>query len=373
MAEVKRQIFGASVMLGCDPELFLTTKDGQVVGSERYLPEAGLTGVSGQGTACKVILDGVQVELNPPASHCRQELASRIGAAMAALKVHLAGKDVVAMVASGSAVVEVSAEELNRLSEKSKMLGCAPSNNYYDKGMTIDVNPATYTKRSAGGHIHLGFSGSPELMNHREELVPILDALLGNTSVMIDLDPNAAERRKVYGRAGETRSPYYGLEYRTLSNFWLRSYPLMSGVFAIARHAVSVLNTKYYYPQHGWDAPAALAKCVDQGAVVEAINTNNLQLAKENWKGIRKFLASVAGCSDGIMGNETRLTQMDHFLRRIEEVGLGYWFPEDPITHWATRSNPYQLSGQGWEGFLAGRVQNDISGLGSVSGLGISI
>ena len=49
--------------LGCDPELFFS-KGGKIVGSEKVLPEDGLTNTprwAGELTHKGVVLDGVQV------------------------------------------------------------------------------------------------------------------------------------------------------------------------------------------------------------------------------------------------------------------------------------------------------------------------
>ena len=71
--------------------------------------------------------------------------------------------------------------------------------------------------------------------------VKILDIVVGNTCVIMDRAPSQVERRKVYGRAGEYRLPAHGIEYRTLSNFWLRSYQLTHLVFSLARFAINIL------------------------------------------------------------------------------------------------------------------------------------
>ena len=48
---------GPSYTVGCDPEIF-GASGGKIIGSERFIPELKAI----------VVRDGVQVELNPPAS-----------------------------------------------------------------------------------------------------------------------------------------------------------------------------------------------------------------------------------------------------------------------------------------------------------------
>src|ERR1700681_3535790 len=85
-----------TVSLGCDPEFFFT-KDGQVVGSEKLLPRDGMEmpvkvggfyvegspyaylNSTGQAIVPKIIIDGIQAELNPRPNNCRQGLAAEIG------------------------------------------------------------------------------------------------------------------------------------------------------------------------------------------------------------------------------------------------------------------------------------------------------
>jgi len=356
------------ITFGADPELFFSDSEGHIIGAEKVLPASGvLPGLSTHGTPTKVILDGVQVELNPAPNSCRQVFGAGVATAFAALKQHLTGKDVKTCF---DAVITIDKKELDSLSEKSRQFGCAPSNNFYDHDVKIKANPAKYLKRSAGGHIHLGL-GQPGslLMTHRERLVPIFDTLIGNTCVMIDRCPEAAERRKNYGRAGEYRLPAYGIEYRTLSNFWLRSYPLLGLVLGLARLSVSGLNaTLMKRLPNGvantswWDVEHKLMCNVDLKRVQKAINQNDLDLAKQNWQPVREFILNHVP-QDRAWRHESgvdagSLDAFEHFLRRIESNGLTYWFPEDPLAHWCKQTC---RTGEGWEAFLDGQVRADMA------------
>jgi hypothetical protein len=356
-----REVWLAPVTFGCDPEFFIE-HDGRIVGSEKAIPKAGLSYAeklycdpNGQGT---FVQDGVQIELNPLPKACRGNLAMEMAAGFRILRDHLSKLD---MKVSFRSVIEIDKAELDSLSEKAKLLGCAPSLNKYDKAATISINPATYRKRSAGGHIHLGLQ--EYLMPHRERLVSLLDVLLGNTCVLLDRDTSAAERRKVYGRAGEYRLPKHGLEYRTLSNFWLKSYQLMSFVFGMARLANSILTTTVGSVPDSlasdlkkWDAESALLNLVDLKAIREAINANNVELAKKNYEGVRMFIADhVSAMESGL--DATNLDAFDYFIRGIDKGGLDYWFPEDILEHWCqfgmnTELKQVNTHGLGFESFM---------------------
>lgn len=354
------------VKFGCDPELFLLKK-GKVIGSEKVLPEEGLTtdSVNSNGTIIGqrkgIVLDGVQVELNPSPNTCRALLADEISLAFRTLKLHLAKMGDIT--ASFSQIVEIDPKELEGLSDKSKALGCAPSNNIYDLKASIGVNPANYMKRSAGGHIHLGLSG--DLIPHRERLIPLMDIFVGNTSVLMDRDPGNKERRKVYGRAGEYRTPAHGIEYRTLSNYWLRAYPLMSGVMGMSKLVVSILqNAVGNHPAYFAEAENKILKMVDIDAIRKAINTNDVKLAKKNWAVVSAYIREhVKSSTIGIHGGN--IEDFDFFISKIDSDGIEYWFPDDPMEAWTTKygdkgkgisETGFKFAdghGFGWEAFLS--------------------
>jgi hypothetical protein len=69
---------------------------------------------------------------------------------------------------------------------------------------------------------------------------------LGLWSVINDPD---TRRRQLYGKAGAIRFKPYGIEYRTLSNFWLADPKLIEKVwdmtaFAIAQPDSKILNVE---------------------------------------------------------------------------------------------------------------------------------
>ena len=349
-------------VFGSDPELFIQTPEGRIVGSELVIPPGNAANLMLRG----VVRDGVQVELHPDPSTCRQTHSQYIQQCLARLHTHLSSTTKLKkqkLSICFRPMVELSHADFEGLSESSRMLGCAPSLNYYNVTACIRVDPLLYMKRSAGGHIHLGLlqgcCTNPQqakevghklthAYTHREQLPPLLDTLVGNTAVLVDRDPNAAERREVYGRAGEYRLTGYGLEYRTLSNFWLRSYPLYSLFFALARQATYVLNSPDGIYNHGnkWDAAKALLKRVDLAKVEQAINNNDAALAWENWEGVKQFLWDHV--PDGAHGlNHSNIKQFEWFAKSVQQDWLESWWPEsEQLRHWLTQDRT-----MGWENF----------------------
>lgn len=332
-----------NITFGCDPEFFFEKK-GEVVGSEKVIDiKKGLK----VGNSSKIIVDGVQAELNPAPSHCRALLANEISKSFRDLYTTISkDKDLSVSIAPS---VKITKEELSSLNEKSQTFGCAPSKNTSKvKSAATIRDPKKYMYRSAGGHIHIGkdchYYGTSKnvqsIMNEPERLVAILDIIVGNTCVLLDRDPSNIERRKVYGRAGEYRTPPHGLEYRTLSNFWLRSYPLMSLVMNLTRFAVSILADS----MPGRDFEKELLSIVDMKNVQKAINTNDFELAWNNFQKIKPFIARHVsdGTGDSFPLNSNNLDAFEFFVSK----GMDYWFPEDPMTHWMKLPDGH--SG-GWE------------------------
>lgn len=333
-----------SPMLGCDPEFFFK-HNGQIVGAETLIPKNGINytpgnykydgaHTSGAGQS-KFIIDGVQAELNPRPNTCRANLANEIAACFKTLKTELTkhkGYEV-----DFSRTVEISKDNLDKLSDDSKKFGCAPSKTIYNKQTTVNIaniDPCEYRTRAAGGHIHIGKAEYATLDRalHKdyEKTILMLDIICGNTAVLVDRDKGNIERRKVYGRAGEFRLPAHGLEYRTLSNFWLTSYPLMSFAFGMARLAVQLMadtkNETYF---------KAFTGAIETKNIYTAINENDYDMALKNFKAIEPLIMDVTNTiGDRYPISSANLHEFNHFHTMIEANGLSYWFKDDPMTHW---------------------------------------
>jgi hypothetical protein len=127
-------------------------------------------------------------------------------------------------------------------------IGCNPSLNVYEK-RAFKPEPFSDGLRTGSFHIHLGnadwrLPDPPSkkllLMSSKEEAIRLLDIFVGCASVLFDRDESAPARRALYGRAGEFRTTDYGIEYRVLGNYVLRSPALVELVVDLVDH---VLNT----------------------------------------------------------------------------------------------------------------------------------
>lgn len=213
------------LLVGCDPEIFVKKKGafvsahGLVKGTKEKPQKIG-TGF--------VQVDGMALEIGIVPAATSGQFIRRINTVMRDLQDMIPSN----MKLTISPVAYFSKEIMDTTPEKAKELGCTPDFN----GWTGGMNPAPTAPdnmRSAGGHVHLGWTNDKDPLDPPHfysccTLIKNLDYFLGVPSLLLDPD---TERRQIYGKAGAFRAKPYGVEYRSLSNFWLTSPKLMRWVF----------------------------------------------------------------------------------------------------------------------------------------------
>jgi len=204
------------LLFGADPELFVVNPEGEFVSADGLIPGTKERPHKVEHGAVQV--DGFAAEFNIDPVDNYKDWRRNIFAVR---------KQLQDMLPNGHKLVCVptavfSREQWDAASDQSKMLGCSPDYNAW----TQTVNPSPDAPpfiRHAGGHIHVGWTddANPSDKGYVKsciDLVRQLDWFLGAWSVK--KDPDVA-RRAMYGKAGAMRFKPYGVEYRTLSNFWL--------------------------------------------------------------------------------------------------------------------------------------------------------
>lgn len=129
-------------------------------------------------------------------------------------------------------------------SEAHVELGCDPSRNAYGSVGRKVEEPRLLNWRFAGGHEHFElYEEERQDKDGIRYLVKTLDALQTMPCVALAQNYDHFIRRRYYGLAGEYRLPPHGLEYRTLSNFWLMDPRVFGLVFDLGRHALNIGRT----------------------------------------------------------------------------------------------------------------------------------
>ena len=215
----------SKVLIGSDPELFVFNGDQPgsaigILGGTKEHPRVVERGA--------VQEDNVLAEFNIDPAATEDEFVQNIIAVRTTLDLLLPHGMYTKVMSS----VEYPKEVLAGFGEQALVFGCDPDFNPY----TMSENGApdsSSTLRTAGGHIHIGYDDHNTDRNL--DIVQTLDVLLGVPSVLMDGD---TRRRSMYGKPGAYRPKPYGVEYRVLSNFWLRSEELMRWAYRTAVKSV---------------------------------------------------------------------------------------------------------------------------------------
>jgi hypothetical protein len=217
------------LMVGSDPECFLTDKDGKLVSSIGIIP-----GGKNSPTKTKhgyILPDNITAEFNSTPADNVEDFVRNHNLILSDLREVITPLDL-----NLNFIASVLADESLLSDPEARESGCMPDFNAW----TLSTNPiANYSEsnvRAAGGHLHISFDQSEDdSVDNRARFVRALDLVLGVPSVIVDGD---TLRRDMYGKAGCFRpknadygDPYNGVEYRTLSNFWVSSDNLMRWAF----------------------------------------------------------------------------------------------------------------------------------------------
>lgn len=221
------------LLVGADPELFLFrggkffSAHGMIPGDKRnpYRVDCGA-----------VQVDGMALEFNIDPADSEETFLNNILNVRAVLESMVPGFEVVSQ-----PTATFDHEYMEQQPQSSKILGCDPDYNAWENGMRNPPPDGNVDFRTGAGHVHVGWCQGANVMSesHFDACVMAakqLDCVLGLGSLMFD-DDNT--RRLLYGKAGAFRPKPYGVEYRTLSNAWLKSHDTIRWVY---NSTVSALN-----------------------------------------------------------------------------------------------------------------------------------
>lgn len=204
------------VLLASDPECFAQTVEGKTITSVAGLLSCSKTNKLDMGDT-RIQEDNVLVEfdINPHDNFegFNANLVRGIELCADLLKSH--SMEIAANVSSHI----FTREELVSFHKSAFEFGCEPDFNALTGSRNPKPASADPGLRTGGGHIHLGFDHMGTYSTDNQKILGVMcDYFLGMTAMMIDPDDR---RRELYGKAGACRWKPYGIEYRTLSNFWI--------------------------------------------------------------------------------------------------------------------------------------------------------
>lgn len=245
---------------GADPEVFLLNEAGKLIScvglvdgtKDRPMQIPSLP----EGFTLQQ--DNVSLEFGIPPAANKEQFIEYIQT------VKQAGQEFLKGLSYSRSSCEVFPEDQMQTAE-AHVFGCEPDFNAWTGKVNPSPKPPHPFMRSAGGHVHV------ETKLNERNLVKALDVFLGLRSLF--LDKHGETRRSMYGKPGAFRYKPYGLEYRTLSNFWIMRKPLIGWVWDSTEQAIQFIEK---------------GNLVTTFDVVKAINTGDKQLAKKllNYYGV---------------------------------------------------------------------------------------
>ena len=250
--------------IGSDPELMLINrKSGKIVSSLPFLPDKYNPVELKNGI--RVYSDNILVEASFPPVETKEAFIGIFRDTFAQTKKHLG--DEFGLIPLASYVYDDS--ELK--DDKAWEIGCTANFNSYTESM----NPtASFVNglRTGSAHIHIGNKKLCDF-DMRHKAIRLLDIFVGCASVIFDKEKEASKaRRKYYGAAGEFRPTKYGLEYRVLSPFVLRSPELVDLAYDLINYTMSIIEN---------DETDNVLSLVNPKKVQDAINQCSVSAARK--------------------------------------------------------------------------------------------
>lgn len=201
-----------SFTLGADPELFMADATGGLIsaidriGGTKQFPRPLPI-----GDGCAVQEDNVAVEFNIPPSASKVDFSYNINKVLNHLSEMVAqqGLHFVNQCSASFPIDQI-------LDPRAMEFGCDPDFNAWTGKRNPRPNVVDKTFRTCGGHVHVGHKFKTK--KEATQFIKYMDMMLGVPSIVMDED---TKRRDLYGKWGCYRIKPYGVEYRTLSNFWV--------------------------------------------------------------------------------------------------------------------------------------------------------
>lgn len=269
---VRTKTIGSRVTIGADPEFFLSKDEFLTSAIDRLGGSKTAPRQLGTRPGFFIQEDNVAGEFNIPPAKNAEEFSASLGYALDEIS-----KEIAPMGCS----ITIQASALFPSGEltdpRAKHFGCDPDFNAWKQGVSNPKPSASNPRlRSCGGHVHVGYPVSEGINKLR--LIQLMDLYLGVPSVLMDED---FDRRELYGKAGSFRHQVYGVEYRVLSNFWLKKPAYHEWVFEQTIRAVEKA-AEFGLPKMGGDAFTSFMEREDlNDEIQECINGSNIDLAQK--------------------------------------------------------------------------------------------
>jgi hypothetical protein len=259
-----------SFTIGCDPEFFLKEREsGKLISAIPFvegtkhepqpLPKGG-----------NIQRDNVAVEVaTDPADSADGFVQNIKNCLTEAVNVLPEGAEIVALPSAN-----FDADQLEH--EEAQQFGCDPDFDAWDVSMNESPCATDASFRSCGAHIHVGTNGKDgnEFLlefDGKIDTIRAMDCVHGIISTILDNSEDAIARRQLYGKPGAHRpKDEYGVEYRVLSNYWLKSPVTVMMMYHLTQDVLDIVRD---------GKAAALADEIGADRVKDVITTGNSEEA----------------------------------------------------------------------------------------------
>jgi len=225
--------------IGYDPEVFIRDTSRDLIVSAIPIIKRNKNDPLRLPDGAAFYYDNVLAEFSAPPSHSPEEAVERFRKVFNSIFEFLGSS----LTVHAQAAHTFAREQLE--CEEAWAIGCDPNFDAYRE----DINPKRDFDdgmRTGSFPIHIGHYNLATIVD-KASMAKLMDIFVGCASIVFDRDPSAPNRRKYYGRAGEFRAQPWGMEYRVLGNWSLRSKELTRLVFDLAWHAASHVENKTMY------------------------------------------------------------------------------------------------------------------------------
>jgi hypothetical protein len=222
-------------LVGCDPEVFLINGQGEFIAAG----EVGIPGTKRkpyplEKGACQV--DGLALEFNIDPAETPEEFDKNISTVLKQLDEIVEDKGGKSLRITFAPYAEFDPIYFALLDYKSKQLGCDPDYDHHGNMKTPDAELTIKPIRTAGGHVHLGFTEDEDPMEpkHFLKCVNLSQASL-KRRFFTPRTPMEKARCEHYAVSGSFRPKHYGMEFRTPSNLWVSRPRDRKEIFSITK------------------------------------------------------------------------------------------------------------------------------------------
>lgn len=250
----------SNALVGADIEVFVkNTITNRIISAEGLIGGTKKEPLKLDRKGCALQEDNVMAEFNVNATNNPQDMYEDIVYVLNTLTNRLPeGFDI-----DISASAIIPDEFLH--TPQAQEIGCDPD---FDAWLGVTNIPPDIESlnglRTCGGHIHIGYDNPSKTTSIA--IIKALDLFLTLPSILKDTD---SRRREVYGKAGAYRIKPYGVELRTLSNFWIKDLESVKFVFNAVAKAINFVNE------------GKLISMNNAKRIVYAINTQDKDAANE--------------------------------------------------------------------------------------------